>query len=143
MYKFIKNTLFPLMAQFSKNFFVCGLTGWCIEILFTSCKSLTKTNRKLLGQTSVWMFPIYGCAACFKPMYRLIQKRSPLTRSFIYACSIFTGEYISGSILKKHACCPWDYSTAHSNIHGIIRLDYTPLWMLAGLLFEQILCRKK
>lgn len=37
--------------------------------------------------------------------------------------------------------CPWDYSHAKTNIDGVIRLDYAPLWMAAGLLFERILIR--
>ena len=122
-----------------KNFFVCGLTGWCMEILFTSLKSLRDNDRKLLGQTSVWMFPIYGCAALIRPMYRLIGRLPAAVRGGIYSAAILTGEYLSGSILKKHGCCPWDYSRARLNIRGVIRLDYAPLWMGAGLLFERIL----
>ena len=126
-----------------KNFFICGLTGWCMEIVFTSVKGLRKHDRKLLGQTSVWMFPIYGCAALIKPMYQLIGRLPTAVRGGIYSAAILTGEYISGSILKKHDCCPWDYSHAKLNIRGIIRLDYAPLWMGAGLLFERILGCKK
>ena len=47
----------------TKNFFVCGLTGWCMEILFTSTGSFLKQDKRLIGRTSVWMFPIYGTAA--------------------------------------------------------------------------------
>lgn len=122
-----------------KNFFICGLTGWCMEILFTSFKSLTRHDRKLQGQTSVWMFPIYGCAALIKPLYHLIRRFPTAVRGGIYSVVILTGEYLSGSLLKKHNCCPWDYSGARLNWRGLIRLDYAPLWMGAGLLFEKIL----
>ena len=126
-----------------KNFFICGLTGWCMEILFTSLKGLRRHDHKLLGQTSVWMFPIYGCAALIRPLYHLIGKLPTPVRGGIYSAAILTGEYISGTILKKHDCCPWDYSRARLNIRGVIRLDYAPLWMGAGLLFERILeCKK-
>ncbi|MDD7178138.1 MAG: hypothetical protein SPG09_11620 [Lachnospiraceae bacterium] len=126
-----------------KNFFICGLTGWCIEIVFTSLKGLHQHDHKLLGQTSIWMFPIYGCAALIKPMYHLIGRLPAAIRGGIYSAAIFAGEYVSGSILKKHNCCPWDYSRARFNIRGVIRLDYAPLWMGAGLLFERILGCKK
>lgn len=122
-----------------KNFFICGLTGWCIEILFTSLQGLRQNDHKLLGQTSVWMFPIYGCAALIKPLYVVIGKLPAAVRGSIYSVAILTGEYVSGSFLKKHDCCPWDYSRARLNIRGVIRLDYAPLWMGAGLLFERIL----
>ena len=35
--------------------------------------------------------------------------------------------------------CPWDYSRARSNIQGVIRLDYAPVWFLTGLLYERLL----
>lgn len=110
-----------------------------MEILFTAVKNVHHIDRRLMGQTSVWMFPIYGCAALIKPMYHLVGRLPLLARGSIYSAAILTGEFISGSLLKKHDCCPWDYSHARFNIRGIIRLDYAPLWMGAGLLFEQIL----
>ena len=124
-----------------KKFFICGLTGWCMEILFTAFCSLRHRELKLIGQTSLWMFPIYGMAILIQPMYFLIKKFPLLLRGTIYAAGIFTVEFLSGSFLKKHNICPWDYSKSKSNINGVIRLDYTPCWMLAGLLFEKILAK--
>lgn len=124
-----------------RNFFVCGLTGWCMEILFTSAGSLLKHDKRMIGQTSLWMFPIYGMAACIGPVYRKIRKLPALFRGSIYSIGIFFFEYLSGSILKRHHLCPWDYGDAKMNIDGLIRLDYAPFWMAAGLLFERILCR--
>ena len=34
-----------------------------------------------------------------------------------------------------------DYSNAPTNINGVIRLDYAPVWMAAGLIFEKILSK--
>lgn len=125
----------------TKNFFVCGLTGWCMEILFTSTDSFLKQDKRLIGRTSVWMFPIYGFAAVIAPLYRHIKNFPALLRGGIYSIGIFSFEYISGTLLKRHGMCPWDYSHAKMNIDGVIRLDYAPLWMAAGLLFERILIR--
>lgn len=122
-----------------RNFFICGLTGWCMEILFTSAGSLLKKDGRLIGQTSVWMFPIYGMAVCIRPVYRFIKWMPTFFRGLIYSIGIFSFEYVSGSFLKKHKVCPWDYSDAKANIDGVIRLDYAPFWMAAGLLFERIL----
>ena len=105
----------------TKNFFVCGLTGWCMEILFTSTGSFLKQDKRLIGRTSVWMFPIYGTAAVIAPLYHSIKNLPALLRGCIYSVGIFSFEYIS--------------------IDGVIRLDYAPLWMAAGLLFERILIR--
>ena len=50
------------LVTFSKNFMKCGLTGWCMEIIFTSLYSLRRRDMTLKGVTSIWMFPIYGLA---------------------------------------------------------------------------------
>lgn len=125
-----------------RNFFICGLTGWCLEILFTSLGSIQKKDLRLIGRTSVWMFPIYGMASIIKPVYARIRNLPALIRSLIYAAGIFGFEFVSGSLLKKHHLCPWDYSNVPTNINGVIRLDYAPVWMLTGLIFERILARK-
>lgn len=125
--------------MFGRNFFICGLTGWCMEIFFTSAGSLLKKDSRLIGRTSLWMFPIYGMAALIRPLYQKIKNLPALFRGGIYSLGIFFFEYVSGSLLKKHHMCPWDYSDADSNVNGIIRLDYAPFWMAAGLLFERIL----
>ncbi len=129
--------------QLEKNFAICGLTGWCMEIIYTSLGSLKKKDRTLTGNTSIWMFPIYGMASLIGELYPFIKKYPPLLRGGIYGIGIISFEYFSGSFLKKHKLCPWDYSKAKLNIHGLIRLDYLPLWMGAGLIFERILCHGK
>ncbi len=125
-----------------KNFFLCGLTGWCMEILFTSIGTISRTDLRLLGQTSVWMFPIYGMASCIRPLYERIRRWPTICRSAVYSVCIMSGEFLSGSILKHFALCPWDYSGSRYNINGIVRLDYMPFWMAAGLVFERLLCRQ-
>ena len=122
-----------------RNFLICGLTGWCMEILFTSAGSLARHDGRLIGQTSLWMFPIYGMAACIGPVYAKIKKLPALLRGSIYTVGIFSFEYLSGSLLRRHHFCPWDYSSARANVNGLIRLDYAPFWLGAGLLFERIL----
>lgn len=124
-----------------QNFLICGLTGWCMEILFTSLGSLQKDDKRLIGHTSIWMFPIYGMAALISPLYKKIKGKPALLRSMLYSLGIFSFEYFSGTFLKKHKLCPWDYSESKTNVDGVIRLDYAPYWMLAGLLFERILVR--
>ena len=64
-----------------------------------------------------------------------------MQRGFVYAMCIFITEFLTGSLLKKNGCCPWDYSNAKLNIKGVIRLDYFPVWFIAGLFYENILCK--
>lgn len=110
-----------------------------MEILFTSLHTLPEKNYKLKGQTSIWMFPIYGMAALIAPISRRISNKPAVFRGGVYTLGIFTCEYLSGSLLRRHDMCPWDYSGKPSNINGLIRLDYAPYWMAAGLIFEKIL----
>lgn len=93
------------------------------------------------GNTSLWMFPIYGSACLLAPLKRLFEHLhiSRPGRGLFYMAMIFTVEYLSGRLLWKHGLCPWDYGKSRFHIHRIIRLDYAPWWFLAGLFFEKIL----
>ena len=122
-----------------KNFILCGLAGWCMEVLWTGLGSIVSRDPKLICRTSMWMFPIYGMAAFFKPISSRLMDKSALLRGCLYAFLIFITEYTSGSILKKFQRCPWDYSGQPANVHGLINLCYAPLWFGAGLFFEHFL----
>lgn len=113
-----------------------------MEIIYTALRSCNKTEQpKLMGNTSIWMFPIYGMACFLNPVCRLLKGKSPVLRGGVYTCCIFVGEFFTGSLLKKIDACPWDYSKSPLNVKGLIRLDYAPLWFGAGLLFEKILSK--
>lgn len=124
-----------------RNFFICGLTAGASKFFLPPLAIGSRHDLRLIGQTSVWMFPIYGWACIIKPLYRYFKKIPALFRGIIYSTGIFCFEYLSGSLLKKHHLCPWDYSNAPTNINGVIRLDYAPVWMAAGLIFEKILSK--
>lgn len=123
-----------------KTFCICGLTGWCMEIIFTSFGALLQGDVRLLGRTSIWMFPIYGMASLIGLIYKKIEYWPVLLRGFLYSCGIMLGEFLSGSFLKLFSACPWDYSGSLLHINGVVRLDYFPFWVAAGLVFERLLC---
>ena len=123
-----------------RDFFLCGIIGWCMEIIFTSCGSLINGNFTLKGHTSLWMFPIYGMAAFIYPLYQRITYFPIWLRASLYAILIFLVEFATGSLLKAYQLCPWNYQQATWNLAGVIRLDYFFFWCLAGVIFEKILC---
>ncbi len=125
-----------------KNFLLCGLSGWCMEVMWTGINSIVTKDPALKCNTSVWMFPIYGLAAFISPISKLLSGKNTLFRGGVYMACIFATEYSTGSVLKKFGVCPWDYSKAKLNVHGLIRFDYAPLWFLAGLFFEKLLIRQ-
>lgn len=124
-----------------KNFIKCGVIGWCMEILFTAFGALRRREMNLVGQTSLYMFPIYGCAAFFRPLFLLAKKLSLPLRALLYAASIFTAEFVSGRLLSKHRVCPWNYGRHRWHVNEMIRLDFLPFWAAAGLLYEHVLTK--
>lgn len=118
------------------NFFKCGVVGWCLEILFTG---VTRHEKNLKCETSLFMFPIYGMAMLIAPMKKLLGRHSAAFRGMCYTCGIFATEYATGKLLRRFGRCPWDYSNAPLNVNGLIRLDFAPLWFGTGLLYEKIL----
>ena len=72
-----------------RNFFICGLAGWCMEIVFTSFGTFLHGDPRLLGQTSLWMFPIYGMAALIDPIYEKLN----------------TGLFFCGGVSMQHRLC--------------------------------------
>ena len=91
-----------------------------MEITFTALGALRRRELPLIGQTSLWMFPIYGCAAFFQPAFLLLRHCHLLVRGTVYALSIFGAEYTSGRFLKKHELCPWNYNRCRWHVNGLI-----------------------
>lgn len=126
------------MKKLCKNFILCGTLGWCLEILFTSFHAFRRREAKLTGQTSLWMFPIYGLACLLRPLWLLLRGFHWAVRGLVYMFCIFGAEYTAGSLLSRKDRCPWDYSASSWNVNRLIRLDYAPCWFFTGLLMEQI-----
>jgi uncharacterized membrane protein len=126
------------VRNFLRAFILCGITGWIIECIYTGLISMRKGNLKLTCQTSIWMLPIYGLAVFIPTIYKHIKKLNIVIRALIYALLIISVEYVTGSLLSLFDGCPWSYSESAFNYMGIIRLDYFPLWMLVGIIYEYL-----
>ncbi|MCL2170945.1 MAG: putative ABC transporter permease [Defluviitaleaceae bacterium] len=118
------------------NFLIYGALGWCLEVFWTGLCSMFRRDARLTSKTSIWMFFIYGMAAFLEPLIRGISHWPLVLRGSIYALCIFAFEYLIGRLMMRVKICPWDYTGARFAIHGVIRLDYAPLWFICGLLFE-------
>lgn len=143
-----------LIKEFCMNFLKCGVAGWCMEIVFTSVESIAAGDFRLMGRTSLIMFPIYGLGALLGPIGRgvdnwlgdrkAIAKKDRMWRHGVNdMVLIFAVEYVSGFFLRMAGVCPWDYTGRNMNVDGLIRLDFAPCWFGAGLLFERLTRRKK
>lgn len=147
--KIIAKTRQKLIQDFLK----CGTAGWCLEILFTSAESVITQDWRLMGKTSLLMFPIYGLGALLGPLCRMadhwldagiwemgrVSVRDLVFRhGMLDMVLIFLAEYLFGTFLRFFGICPWDYTGRPMNVNGLIRLDFAPLWFGTGLLFEWI-----
>ena len=140
-----------------RNFCRCGIAGWCLEVIFTSLESWMRGDMRLMGRTSLWMFPIYGMGVLLPGIVNTADRWltglsafpeagtdriSPPARLVRHGLMdmvlIFTAEYVTGTILKHFNVCPWDYSMWPDHIGGVIRLAFGPLWFCTGLLFEML-----
>ncbi|MBQ6876480.1 MAG: hypothetical protein IJN46_09665 [Lachnospiraceae bacterium] len=127
-----------------KNFIQCGFIGWGAELIWTGLHNRIKHHdKRFMGHSSIFMFPIYGMAALLKPCSELLRRKNSgkLSRGLFYMTMIFLTEYSTGFLLKKANRCPWDYSDAPLNINGLIRLDYAPCWFALGLFYEGLMSR--
>jgi SAM-dependent methyltransferase len=63
-----------------------------------------------------------------------------ISEPMIQAALILVIEYLSGWILiQLIGFCPWDYTgSSPYAVDGLIRLDFSPFWLVAGLIFERI-----
>ena len=68
------------------------MAGWCMEILWTGLHSFRVRDPKLTGHSSLWMFPIYGCAAFLEPLMRRLISTPFWKRGLIYMLCIYLGD---------------------------------------------------
>ena len=125
-----------------KRGFYYGLIGLMLEIAWTAFCSMLKGDMSLRAHTSLIMLPIYGMVLFLEPMFCALRgvRLPALIRGLCYAVMIFAFEYLSGRMLMLIGICPWHYY-GRFNIDGVIRLDYLPLWVFAGLMYEGVFCR--
>ncbi len=125
------------------RFWIYGLLGWCWEVVWTATTEKARAKQpdwRLVGHSSLWMFPIFGLLAPLgEPVHNLLRSHSWLLRGLAYLVGIWLVEFVTGWLLRKlTGKCPWDYSHFSGNIQGIITLEYAPVWFIFGLAFEHV-----
>lgn len=130
--------IFMIRLSFLQRFFLYGIIGLLLEIVWTGLNSLFNMDFTLTGHTSIIMLPIYGMTVFLEPLFLRLKNIPVVYRGCIYSAIILSCEFITGYILKGIGICPWDYTGQGLNVCGIIRLDYAPIWFAAGLIFEKI-----
>ena len=123
---------------------IVACVGVAFEVLFTALvEPRIREGWRLKGQSYVWMFPIYALVV---PFFKVLDPRFGAwpwaARAPLYVAVLYAVEYLTGWLLRRATGrCPWDYGDARWAVHGLVRLDYFPVWLLAVTLFEA-LCRR-
>ena len=121
-----------------KRFFLYGIAGWGIEIIWTGIGSLIGGDMRLSGYSSLWMFFIYGSAVFLERIHDFIARWPWMIRGIIWVLLIWSIEYTSGFLLDSVlGIRPW-YYTDRLAVNGYITLAYAPAWFVAGIAFERL-----
>ena len=137
--------------DFGVYFIIFAVFGVAHEVFWNGIiDSLKLKNPRLKGQSSVWMFFVYGGVFFIIYFVTYFFLEYPWWfRGILYTFLILSWEYLSGFTIKKLVgIAPWDYSTDKSSdgiaskkrfhLHGLICLEYIPIWFAEGLIAEKI-----
>lgn len=123
------------------RWYIYALHGYATEIIFTACYEFVfSLNWKLMGNTSIWIMPIYGISGLVCEQIHMVcaKKNMPLyLRGFVYLLWTYLWEFSSGFILQQFDLCPWDYTHYDWDVMGLITLEYAPLWYLLSLFIDR------
>jgi len=125
-----------MVWEFFARLAVYGCVGVIMEILFTGFHSLiVLRDRSAISRTSLHMIPIYGLGAEGLGLLRMLL---PQPYFFIPAAVlfIFAAEYASGWTLRKAGIKIWDYSHSKFSLHGLVRADYLPFWLMVAVAYD-------
>lgn len=95
------------------------------------------------GYTSIWSLFIYSIGVFVNERLYLRMRGSvpAVARGVVYVCWVYLWEYCTGYALDLAQARPWNYTELSYNIHGLIALEFAPLWYAASLLSEQFLIK--
>jgi len=118
-----------------------GMFGICAEVAFTAVFDLVRKNKiNLMGHTSFWMFPIYafGLSYGFDLAEKIIT--NDIIRYLSYPIWIWMVEVIVGYPLLRFGIKLWDYSylSKGKQWKGIISFIHFPVWIILGIVVEQL-----
>lgn len=115
--------------------------GVAAEVVFTALTS-GKRDRRLLGYSYVWMFPIYALLyPGFRLLLPLVGDRAWPLRGALYAVIIMVCELLTGLAIRAAVGeAPWEpeYRGQRWAVFSLVRLDFFPAWAAGALLFERV-----
>jgi hypothetical protein len=131
-------------------FLIFSVFGISMEIFWSAFIGyFSSKNPRLMGKSTLWMFPIYGSILFIVTLTSWVYGSYPWWfRGLIYMFLILIWEYFSGLFVRLLVgVSPWDYAKETSdgigspkkfNLDGLICLEYAPLWFILGLVAESL-----
>jgi hypothetical protein len=116
------------------------LFGWHVDPRLKLDQVWTAPLVAGFGQSSFWMFPVYGvCALYFLELiYRETHRWHFMVRALLYGLTINAWEVVTGwTLVKLSGYAIWYYDDA-ANIFHMSSFFITPVWMVAGMLIETV-----
>lgn len=95
----------------------------------------------LVGETSLWSFPLYGSIAfLYESLHDALRAQFFLVRALVYLIGFWVIEYAGGWLVGKiTGKPPWDYSKSPGgSLNGLIRWNFVLVWPVVGLALEPI-----
>lgn len=125
-----------MVGEFIARVLVYGCIGLLLEFFFTGIHSVVVLrSRNAICRSSLWMVPIYGLGAEGMGFLRIF-----LTEPYLFIPAavlfIFAVEYASGRILRLAGVTVWDYSHSRFSLHGLVRADYLPFWLMVAIGYD-------
>jgi len=120
--------------------------GFVMEIKVTAISkvtdgTITQDDRKLHGNISLWMIPVYGLLILFffEAVNSSIESLNIIIRYIVWSITFTFFEILSGWFYDRFLHIrPWDYRKDRGSIcNGYTKIHYIPLWGLVGLVIEQ------
>lgn len=120
------------------RFVIFGCLGILWEVTFGAIKGIVfKRNFDLRGESSLWMFPIYGLVGFIYPIIaHQTVNLSWWWRGIVYMIVIYIFEYLFGALLARIGVKAWHYTGKLAVFKGRLNLAYAPLWFFLGLGIE-------
>lgn len=133
---------FARLVKMLFHFLIYGALGWCAEIVWTAVTRKISGHARdwrLIGETSLWVFPLYGSIAIwYEPLHDALRAQFVLFRALVYLACAWIIEYAGGWLIwRATSLRPWDYSNARGgSLNGLIRWNFVFVWTLVGLGLE-------
>lgn len=119
---------------------ILACVGVAAEVAFTA--ALDRRDGRLLGYSYLWMFPVYAALyPGFALLLPFIETWPFVARGLLYGATLLLGELVFGLILRAAlGQAPWEpeYRGKPRVVAGLVRLDFFPAWVAAGLFFESV-----